>query len=68
MKPFFLHAQKVRQKSKYLEKEKSFWYEVKSIFLIFEGLSLKQIKQIFLEGENPTLKYWNRPKFAMIVT
>ena len=27
----------------------------KAFFIVFEGLSLKQIKQFFLEGENPTL-------------
>ena len=39
---------KSRQKFNYLENEKSF-------FIIFEGLSLKQIKTFFLEGESPTL-------------
>ena len=27
----------------------------KAFFIIFEGLSLKQIKSIFLKGESPTL-------------
>ena len=43
------------QKFKYLENEKSFYDEIKSIFHNFEGLSLKQIKFFFLEGESPTL-------------
>ena len=30
--------------------------KLKSFFIISKGLSLKQIKQIFLEGESPTLK------------
>ena len=45
---FFCMPKKVRQKFKYLENEKSF-------FIIFEGLSLKQIKNFFSEGESPTL-------------
>ena len=28
----------------------------KAFFIIFKGLSMKQITQIFLEGESPTLK------------
>ena len=44
---------KSRQKLKYLENEKM---KQKAFFIIFEGLSLKQIKQTFLEGESPTLK------------
>ena len=30
---------------------------MKIIFIIFKGYSLKQIKQFFLEGESPTLRY-----------
>ena len=33
-------TKKSRQKSKYLENEKSFWGEIKSIFIIFKGLSV----------------------------
>ena len=47
---------KSRQKFKYFENEKSFWDEIK-FFIIFEGLSFKQIKKVFLEGESPTLAY-----------
>ena len=43
------------QRLKYLEDEKSFWDEIKSIFRLFKGLSIKEITQIFLEGESPTL-------------
>ena len=42
---FFLHDQKVWQKLKYLENEKSFWGEIKSVFTIFKGLSV--IKNCF---------------------
>ena len=43
---------KTRQKFKYLENKKSFKDEIKNIFIILKGLSLKQF---FLEGEAPTL-------------
>ena len=42
-------TKKSKQKLKYLEKENSF------LFTIFKGLSLKQTRQIFLEGEGLTL-------------
>ena len=29
--------------------------KLKTFFIIFKGLSLKQIKQLFLEGESPAL-------------
>ena len=54
-KLFFLHGQKVMIKVKYLENKKSFLDEIKSIFVILKELSMKQITQIFLEGENLTL-------------
>ena len=41
-----------RQNFKYLENQKNLKDEIKSIFIIFKGLSLKQIKQVFLEGES----------------
>ena len=41
-------TKKSRQKVKYLENEKAF-------FILFKGLSMKQITQLFLEGESPTL-------------
>ena len=37
-------------------KELSRWNK-KQFFVIFKGLSLKQIKQFSLEGESPTLKH-----------
>ena len=48
-------AKRSTQKFKYLENEGSFKDEIKSIFIIFKGLSLKQIKQFFGNGEIPTL-------------
>ena len=47
-------TEKSRQKFKNLENEKSFKLK-ESIFMIFKGLSLKQIKQFFWENESPTL-------------
>ena len=44
-----------KQKLKYMENEKSF-YEIKAFLVICEELSLKQAKQILLEGESPTLR------------
>ena len=40
-----------RQKLKYLEK-RAFKMKLKAFFIIFKGLSIKQIKRIFLEGES----------------
>ena len=40
IKPFFYISKYSRQKFKYLENEKSFWGEIKSIFIIFKGLSV----------------------------
>ena len=40
---------KLKKKFKYLEKEKTF-------FIDFKGFSLKQIKQIFMEAESPSLR------------
>ena len=47
-------TEKSRQKFKNLENEKSFKLK-ESIFMIFKGLSLKQVKQFFWENESPTL-------------
>ena len=38
-----------------MENEKSF-YEIKAFLVICKELSLKQAKQILLEGESPTLR------------
>ena len=42
-------TKKSRQKFEYRENEKSFQDEIKSIFITYKGLSLKQIKQFFFE-------------------
>ena len=38
--PFFYLAKKSREKLKYLESEKSFQGEIKSIFIIYRGLAV----------------------------
>ena len=45
---FYYMTKKSRQKVKHLENEKAF-------FIIFKGLPMKEITQLFLEGESPTL-------------
>ena len=40
--------------------ERAFKTKLKVFFIIFTGLSLKQIKQTFLEGETPTLSCLKR--------
>ena len=39
-----------------LRTKRTFKQKLKAFFIIFKGLSLKQMKQNFLEGEGPTLK------------
>ena len=46
-----------RQKFKYLEDKRAFKMKQKAFFIILKGLSLKQMKQIFWERENPTLSF-----------
>ena len=48
-------TKKSLQKLKYLETEKSLLDEIKRVFIIFKGFSMKQITQFFLEGESPAL-------------
>ena len=55
---FFLRDQKARQKFKYLEKEKSLWVEIKSIFYHFQRAFIEANKTTFLEGESLTLKFY----------
>ena len=53
-----LHGKKVNTKFKYLEDEKELLRWNKKHFSTFlKGFYLKQIKQFFLEGESPTLKW-----------
>ena len=40
---------------KILRTKRAFKMKEKASFIIFEGLSLKQINKVFLEGESPTL-------------
>ena len=49
---------KSRQKVKYVENEKSIWDEKKAFFIIFEGLSLKQIKIFFGGWESEFNYFW----------
>ena len=51
-------TKKSRQKFKYIENEKRFKLKQKAFFIIFKGLSLKQIKQVFLEGKSAILIYF----------
>ena len=44
------------QKFKYLKNEKNVLGKIEISFIIFKGLSLKQIKPTFFEGESPILK------------
>ena len=48
-------AEKSRQTVKYLENEKGFLGEIKSIFHNFQRAFIERSKTIFLEGESPTL-------------
>ena len=51
-----------KQKFKYLEKEEKCFGEIKSILYHFKkaiNQASKQSRQIFLEGESPTLKAVN---------
>ena len=52
IKPFGYMIKKVRTKIKSLKNEKS--DEIKSIFHVFKGVALKQIKPNFLEGVIPS--------------
>ena len=45
---------------------RAFKMKQKAFFIIFKGLSINQIIQIFLEGESPTLKFFNM-KFDVII-
>ena len=57
IKPFFYISKKLRQKFRYLENEKSFSDETKSIFHHFWRDTTEANKNcFFLEGESPTLR------------
>ena len=54
--PFSYRAKKRQSKNfKYFMKKEAFKIEWKASFIIFKVLSLKQMKQIILEGESPAL-------------
>ena len=56
IKPFLLHAQKVNTKLEISRERKELLiWNKKHFLIIFEGLSLKQIKKIVLEDESQTL-------------
>ena len=48
-------TKKSKQKFRYLEREKSFQNEIKSIFQHFKKAFTEVNKKCFLEGESPTL-------------
>ena len=52
IEPFYFMTKKTRQKFKYLENQKSFWGEIKSIFIIFKEIS---IAKHFLRPESAHL-------------
>ena len=56
-------TKKLRQKFKYLNNEKSFQDEI-LFFIICKWLSLKQLKQLFLEGKSLTLSVFCRYCFG----
>ena len=43
------------------KKKKAFRIKSKAFFMIFKGLSMKQITQFFLEGESLTLRKIQQP-------
>ena len=47
IRSFFLHDQNVATKTKYIEKEKSFPDEIKTIFHHFKRFSIKQMTKFF---------------------
>ena len=56
IKPLLLHDQNVKTKIlNILRTKRAFKMKQKTFFIILKGVSLKQIKRIFLEGESPTL-------------
>ena len=53
-------TEKSRQEFKQLKKEKSFYDKIERVFHHFKRLSLKRIRQIYLEGDSRTLiKYFS---------
>ena len=53
-------TEKSRQEFKQLKKEKSFYDKIERVFHHFKRLSLKRIRQIYLESDSRTLiKYFS---------
>ena len=50
---FFYVTKKLKQK--FVRTKRAFNVKKKAFFIVFKDLSLKEIKQIFLEGKSPTL-------------
>ena len=48
-------TKRLEQKLNYVKNEKSFKDEIKTLSIIFKGLSLRAIKPTFWKGEIPTL-------------
>ena len=62
IKPLFLYDQEVKTKNwNILRMKRAFNMKKKAFFIFFKGLSSKQINQISLESESPTLN-----KFVII--
>ena len=45
--------------------ERAFKMKQKTFFITFKGLSLKQVKQFFLNGESPTLIHCSKFDFRI---
>ena len=61
---FFVHAQKAKTKI-YISWEQKELLNKKAFFIIFEGLSLKQIINCFLEGKSSTLRFPDLSRFSL---
>ena len=62
IKPFCYMTKKSRQKLKYLENEKSFWGEIKSIFHHFKGLSIAKNESAPLKKEKEATGWKKRTR------
>ena len=54
---FLSEKKKVMIKTKHHENKRAFKMKRKAFFIIFKGLSMKQIRYFCLEGESPTLNW-----------
>ena len=60
-------TKKSRQHLNILRTKRAFKMKKKTFFIIFKGLSLNQIKTIFLEGERLTLNILNQSFIAIVL-